>query len=241
MSGGQRRVRRRLGGGGPLGAVRLARPGRDAHDAEPLLGGLDQLVEHLADLRLRRRALEQRQRLAGDDREDGRNALHPELLEQHLVAVHVDLRQDDPARVLLGEAFQDRAQLLAGLAPLGPEIDDHRHFGAALEHLLLEGRLIDIDHQPGGRRALALRLGRPLGPGLLGLLLRLGGGLHRGEIDGSAHGHIAWLHGTSLPLRGVRRYAGGHPRALPGARRPGSRSGSVRADGTGAAPGAGVV
>ncbi len=186
---------------GRLGDVLLRRGVRRvdgrADDAELLLGGLDELVQHLADLRLRGSALEQRDRLARDDREDRRDALHAELLEERLVAVDVDLGQDELAGVLPRQPLQQRAELLARLAPLGPEVDDDRHLGGALEDVLLEPRLVDVEHQTGAARGPA-GAGR-LGARLFRLLLRFPGRLHRGEVDDSTHGHVAWLHGPILP------------------------------------------
>ena len=102
---------------------------------EALLGDHDQLVQHLADVGLVLGALEQRDELARHHRHDGRNALDAELLGDQLVGVDVDLGEDDPAGVLLGQALQDRAELLARAAPLGPEVDHHRHLGRALHDL----------------------------------------------------------------------------------------------------------
>ncbi len=208
VRGGQRRV---------LGDVRClpalgGRAGAGAADhAEALLGDQDQLVEDLADVRLVLGALEQRHQLAGHHGHHGRNALDAELLGDLRVGVHVDLGEHDPAGVLLGQPLQDGAQLLARAAPLGPEVDDHRYLGGALDDLLLEGVLGDVDDERVGRAGRGdpgllggRRLAGPLGPGLLGLLGGLAGRLHCCEVDGTAQGgaggtRIPWLHGTILP------------------------------------------
>ncbi|MFK4598217.1 hypothetical protein RKD30_004884 [Streptomyces pristinaespiralis] len=124
----------------------------------------------------------------------------PELLHQHLVGVDVDLGENEPAVVLLGEALQQRAELLARLAPLGPEVDDDRDLGGALQDVALEARLIGVDHQAGRGHGLAATLAGGLGPRLLRLRLGLVGRLHRGEVDDAAHGHVPRLHEYILPL-----------------------------------------
>lgn len=156
----------------PPGGVRVD---GDPGQPEALLADLDQLVQRLADLSLGGRALEEREGLPGDDGEDGRNALDAELLHQHLVRVDIDLGQQEAAVVLDGQALQQRAQLLARLAPLGPEVDDDGDLGGALEDVALETGFIDVDHQGGGRDG----AGCPRYGGLRAGLLRLGLGLMR--------------------------------------------------------------
>lgn len=167
--------------------------------AEALLGDLHQLVQGLADLRLARGPLEERQRLPGHDREHGRDALDAELLHQHLVGVDIDLGEEEAPAVLDGEPFEDRAELLAGLAPLGPEVDDDRDLGGPLQDLALEARLVDVDDEVGRRDRPRPAVPGGLGAGLLRLRLGLLGRLHRGEVDDPAHGHVPWLHGPILP------------------------------------------
>ncbi len=214
VGGGERRVLRPLRGG-DLGT--LGRNAAAADDAEALLGDQDQLVQHLADVGLVLGSLEQRHQLAGHHGHHGRDALDAELLGDQLVGVHIDLGEHDPAGVLLGQALQDRAELLAGPAPLGPEVDDHRHLGGPLDDLGLEGVLVDVDDElvadPGRGDPGLLgggRLAGPLGPGLLGLLGSLAGCLHCGEVDRATQGgtvetRIPWLHGTILPRSRRRR------------------------------------
>ena len=97
------------------------------------------------------------------------------------LAVDVDLGEHPGAGVLGREALEDRGELLAGAAPLGPEVEDDRDGHGPLEHLDLEGRLGHVDDH----RTRA-------GPGGLGGLPRgqgsLTGGVLRGErrqVDGA--------------------------------------------------------
>ena len=73
------------------------------------------------------------------------------------VGVDVDLGQHPRAAALRGEPLEHRRQLLARPAPLGPEVEDHRHLERPVQHLGLEGRLGDVDD---GRARRALRGGR---------------------------------------------------------------------------------
>lgn len=197
---------RRTSCGGARGAVRTAlgalgvRVDGDTGEAETLLADLDQLVEGLADLGLGHGALEERQRLTGDHRENGRNSLDAELLHQHLVGVDVDLREQEAAVVLDGEPLQEGAELLARLTPLGPEVEDDRDLGGTLEHIALEARLVDVDHQGGRGHRGGATLPRGFGASLLRLRLGLSGRLHRGKVDDAAHGHVSGLHAYILPL-----------------------------------------
>lgn len=195
--------RSRTGGGdlvGRRGGARLGlRVDGQAGQAEALFGDLHQLVQGLTDLRLARGALEQREGLSGHHREDGGDALDAELLHQHLVGVDIDLGEEETAVVFDGEPLEDGAQLLAGLAPLGPEVDDDRDLGGTLQDVAFKTGLVDVDDEIGGRDgAGAARTGR-LGARLLRLRLGLLGRLHRGEVDDSAHGHVPWLHASILP------------------------------------------
>ena len=77
----------------------------------------------------------------GRQQQHGRCAHHAEAHGQFGLRVDVDRGQCD-AGMALGEGDQDRVELLAGAAPLGPEVDEHGL--ARLEHVLLErgvGRL----------------------------------------------------------------------------------------------------
>ncbi|CAM5253014.1 hypothetical protein SBADM41S_06417 [Streptomyces badius] len=192
-----RRTGRRLGGG------RARRPGvrvdDDPGETEALLADLDQLIQRLADLGLGGGALEEREGLTGDDGENGRHTLDAELLHQHLVGVDVDLGQQEAAVVLDGQALQQGAQLLARLAPLGPEVDDDGDLGGAMEDIALETGFIDVDHQGGGRHGADAPGAGGLRAGLLRLGLGLSGRLDRGEVDNAAHGHVPRLHTYILP------------------------------------------
>src|SRR5690606_29700654 len=97
-----------------------------------------------------------------------RDALHPEHLGQPRVAVDVHLGQYPGAAAFDRELLQHRRELLAGAAPLRPEVDHHRRRERALEHLGLEGGLGDVDDgHPTGRTSGSSRspTGRPAARG----------------------------------------------------------------------------
>ena len=73
-----------------------------------------------------------------------RNAADAEARRNLLVLVDVDLGYLEPPAVFLGHLFKDRSNRLAGTAPLGPVIDQHRDLG--LEDFGLEtviGNVLD--------------------------------------------------------------------------------------------------
>ena len=71
----------------------------------------------------------------------------PKLVGERLVGVDVDLGQIDLAVALGRLRLQRRAELAARAAPFGPEVDDDRNLVGAVDHMLLEGRLVDVsDH-----------------------------------------------------------------------------------------------
>src|SRR5438552_14667998 len=89
----------------------------------------DVAVKESSELGLRQRThpgrldvavLEEHQRRDSPDAELGRHAL---------VLVDVDFRDLEAAFVLLGDLVQDRRDRLAGAAPLGPVIHQHRRVG----------------------------------------------------------------------------------------------------------------
>src|SRR5882724_12799728 len=89
----------------------------------------DVAVKESSELRLRERAhpggldvavLEEHQRRDSPDAELGRHVL---------VLVDVDFRDLEAAFVLLGDLVQDRRDRLAGAAPFGPVIHQHRGIG----------------------------------------------------------------------------------------------------------------
>ena len=114
-------------------------------------------LDPLPQLRLGQHPGERVDRLPADDRVHHRDALDPEHLREPRVGVDVDLGQHPGAATLDGELLQHRGELLAGLAPLGPEVDHDGRGQRALQHLGLEGRLGDVDHRdparPTGGRA----------------------------------------------------------------------------------------
>ena len=106
------------------------------------------------------------------------------------VGVDIHLGQDPLAVRLGGELLQHRAQLLARLAPVGPQIDDHRRGPGPLDHVGVKGLLGDLEDGP------VTRLGRS---GRLGLLPALRGRLPRTQIDGAIERKIPRLHYSILP------------------------------------------
>ena len=86
--------------------------------------GLEHRVDVLPDLRLGQHAGEALDELAADHRDDHRDALHAQRLGQPRVGVDVDLAEHPAAAALGGQLLQHRGELLARLAPLGPEVED---------------------------------------------------------------------------------------------------------------------
>ena len=119
---------------------------------------VEQLGDPLAQLRLGLGAVEGRHRLAAGHDDDVRDRLHLEGLRDARVRVDVDLRENPRAAALGGELLEHRRELLAGPAPLGPEVDDDRHLHRALDDLGLERLLGDV--QDDGRRGAATGGGR---------------------------------------------------------------------------------
>ena len=106
-------------------------------------------VEELLDLRRRQRADELGDDLAVAKRLDGRDALDAEQLRDVRVLVGVDLRQDDLAVAGGGGLLERRAELTAGAAPRGPEVDDDRDLVGSVQYLGLEVGLVHIDDGHG--------------------------------------------------------------------------------------------
>jgi hypothetical protein len=104
--------------------------------------------------------------LATGDRVDRGDALHLEGLRRGRVGVDVDLGQHDLSAGLVDDRLQDGAEGLAGPAPLGPQVDDHRRGHRALEHIGLEGRIAHVDHhEPRIRRDPGTEARRRVGRG----------------------------------------------------------------------------
>ena len=123
-----RRVRR------TCGVVRAAHGAVRAHRSRrQLVGELDDLLDETAQLGLGDRPGEAGDELALPDHEDDGDRLHLERLGEARVGVDVDLDEEPRARVLDGELLQERRELLARPAPLGPEVDDDGDLHGALD------------------------------------------------------------------------------------------------------------
>jgi hypothetical protein len=101
---------------------------------------------------------------AGKLRHDGtvmeeahvRDAADAELLRELGVAFGVDLHEPPAAGGLGGEFLEHGAEHLAGAAPRGPEVDQHRHGLAGGGHVLREILKVVVHREgkggwPGGR------------------------------------------------------------------------------------------
>ncbi len=95
------------------------------------------LIEELAYGLIRQRAHEFVDRQPVAEQLDRGNAANTELRGDLLLFLGVQLAEDELALVLLGEPREDRHQCMAGLAPLGPEIDQHRDLERGLHELLV--------------------------------------------------------------------------------------------------------
>ncbi|MGC0370634.1 hypothetical protein RKD05_002886 [Microbacterium sp. SLBN-111] len=163
---------------------------------------LQQLGEDFAHLLLGHGTGEQRHRLPRDERDDHRNRLGPEALGELRVRVDIDLGEHDLAGELDDDLLEDGAQLLAGTAPLCPQVDDDGHAAREFEDLT-ERRIGDIEHE--GRRGGASRSGRS------GTLRGRGGRLRtvaqRREVDGAAQNGTGGrsAHGDTFASRRLER------------------------------------
>ena len=111
---------------------------------------LRQLGDEALDLALRHRAHEAVHRPALEEGIDRGDRLDAHLLRQRLVLVDVDLDQAHGALGLDHGLLQRGAQRLAGAAPGGPEIDDHRHRLRGLDHIGHEALGVAVlDKGPG--------------------------------------------------------------------------------------------
>ena len=157
-----------------------------------LLGELHHLGEVLAHLRLGQGALEQRHQLAADHGQHGGDALHLQRARQLLVRVHVHLGQHPGPVRLHGELLQDRAELLTGPAPFGPQVEDDRYRPRPVDDVCVErllGHVKDIA---------ALRGRRPVRTGgcLLGAFR---GRLPRTQVNGAIEREVPRLLHDSYP------------------------------------------
>ncbi len=114
---------------------------------------LGQLFDEGVDLALRHRAHESVGRLAIDEGDHGRDRLDAHLARDRRMLVDVHLDQLDLALGGLDRLFQHGGQLLAGAAPLGPEVDQHRLALRFLDDVLYEGLGGGVLDQIGRGRA----------------------------------------------------------------------------------------
>jgi hypothetical protein len=99
----------------------------------------EQLVERPRQLAFGAVAGEVGDGLAAVDRIDGRNRLNPELRREELVGIDVDLRQLDAlVGIVSRDLVEDRRELLARAAPLGPEVEDDERRHRRLDDVALE-------------------------------------------------------------------------------------------------------
>ena len=113
---------------------------------EQRVGGLghEPLDEALDDGR-RLRAGELVDELAVAERLDVRDALDAVAARDVRVRVDVDLDELDGAVGGVHGALDHGRELVTRAAPLGPEVDEHRHAARALDDRLLESCLVDVD------------------------------------------------------------------------------------------------
>ncbi len=113
--------------------------------------GRHMLVEELANLGFRQRADETIDRLTAGEHHAKRNRAHAEHLAElagdFRLLVAVELGQQEAAFVSGFELFQDRAELLAGAAPGGPDIEQNRPRQGGLDQVGLEVFQGDVDHR----------------------------------------------------------------------------------------------
>ena len=77
---------------------------------------------------------------------DGGDAAHVVAAGQRLILIGVDLGQQESGVGLGRQPLQQRPQHATGAAPRCPKIDNDQLMGRALEHLLIECRLIHFDY-----------------------------------------------------------------------------------------------
>src|SRR5438309_1005954 len=103
---------------------------------------LDVAVKEGGELRLRERPDARRLDVAVLEQHQRRDAADAEFSRHALVLIHVDLGDLQPALVFLGDLVEDRRDGLAGAAPLGPVI--HQHRGVRLQDLGVESVVGDM-------------------------------------------------------------------------------------------------
>ena len=124
-------------------------PGSAAHRYCTAKERSDALLDPALERGLRRRPGPVRDHLAALEHEQRRNAAHPVLGGQVRVLVHVDLRHDQLAVVLLGQLLERGSDHLARPAPLRPEVHQDRDGG--VEHLALESLVRHLDRRHPAR------------------------------------------------------------------------------------------
>ena len=106
------------------------------------VAGSEVAVNKGGKLGLRERAHLLRMRLAALEQDQCRNAADSELARDARVGVDVELGHGEPPRVLLRHVLEDRRDHLAGAAPLGPVVHQHRCRG--LQDFLFERGVRDV-------------------------------------------------------------------------------------------------
>src|SRR5205085_10389895 len=121
-------------------ARRCGETGRSDRPASRSFSPLDLGVlgepERALDGALRLRPDRRGGRLAVLEEDDRRNRDDPVLLRERRLLVDVDLHEAELLAALVGDLVEDGRDGVAGTAPLGPEVDDHRL--VALENFLVE-------------------------------------------------------------------------------------------------------
>ncbi len=118
-------------------------------------GGGNDALGKAAHLALGHGAHEAIDRAAAGKGEDGGNGLDAELAGDLGMLVDVDLDQADLPGLLGDDLFERRAQLPAGAAPGGPEIDQDRNLARCLDDVDHEGGIAGITHEGDGGRGRA--------------------------------------------------------------------------------------
>src|SRR6266850_2218784 len=124
-------------GGGGVGAA-----SGETGSAAQRVSISDVAVKEGGELRLRERPHARRLDVAVLEQHQGRDAADAELRRHALVLIHVDLGDLQPAHVFPGHLVQDRRDGLAGAAPFGPVV--HQHRGVRLQDLGVESVVGDM-------------------------------------------------------------------------------------------------
>src|SRR3990172_304391 len=111
-------------------------------------------LDRLGDASLGLETLKSRHRLTADEHDESRQAQHLEAHGRLDVQVGVDMNDFDPGPPLGRQFLHQRIEFPAGMAPLGPEIDQDRN--RLTEDLGLERRVGDFRQDSHGPDTLAL-------------------------------------------------------------------------------------